>query len=69
MLLLTGSICFVEMFSNFAQCREVARLAQEVALKYIEPNPARAVERASLVAVPASFEDTTTTPSANIPAE
>lgn len=56
------------MVDNFAQRREVARLAREVAIRNVEPNPTRTVERSSLAVAATSSEDTNTIPSLNIPA-
>lgn len=55
--------------SGLAQHREALRLEMEAAIRNSEPNPTRAVERASLAIVPASSEDTTTTPSTSMLAE
>lgn len=55
--------------SGLAQHREALRLEMEAAIRNSEPNPTRAVERASLAVVPASSEDTTTTPSTSMLAE
>lgn len=56
------------MVDNFAQRREAARLAREAAIRNVEPNPTRTVERSSLAVVATSSEDTNTIPSLNIPA-
>lgn len=63
------SLIFVEIVGNFAQRREAARLACEAAMKNIEPNLARPIERSSLIVVAAfsSLEDTNTVLSRSIP--
>lgn len=54
--------CFSDMAGGFAQRREAQRLARKAAIRNIESNPARNVERSTILAVVATSEDTGSTP-------
>lgn len=54
--------CFSDMAGGFAQCHEAQRLAHKAAIRNIESNPARNVERSTILAVVATSEDTVSTP-------
>lgn len=57
------------MVVNFSKHCEAPRVDRETAIRSIEPNPARAVEKALLAPVPISSEDTRTNPFVSIPVE
>lgn len=57
------------MAINFSKCCKTLRVDREIAIRSIEPKPAKVVEKASLAPVPVSSEEAVTNPSVSIPAE
>lgn len=57
------------MAMNFSKRREALRMDRETGIRNIEPNPARAVEKTSLVPFPVSSEETGTNPPADVSVE
>lgn len=57
------------MAANFSKRRDALKLDRESAINNIEPNPAHAVEKASLAATPVSSGDVIATLSANVSEE